>query len=133
MQNNDIMKGKYSYVHFLWDSLMIIFPKEFKFEANCHYQGRAPYSNMYADSNVYLDFGAKKECFNKKLIFSVNATDPFRQNKQNISMKVSGKETYSVKQNYYSQNFKFGVTWRFGSIKAQNRTNERDDTSERAK
>lgn len=116
-----------------YGSLTFILPKEFKFEANCHYKGKAPYSNMYADSNVYLDFGAKKECFNKKLIFSVNATDPFRQNKQNISMKVSGKETYSVKQNYYSQNFKFGVTWRFGSIKAQNRTNERDDTSERAK
>lgn len=121
------------FFHNYYGSLTFILPKDFKFEANCSYHGKAPYSNMYADSNVYLDFGAKKECFNKKLIFSINATDPFRTNKQNISMKVNGKEIYRVKQNYYSQNFKLGVTWKFGSIKAQNRTNERDDTSERAK
>ena len=121
------------FFHNYYGSLTFILPKDFKFEANCYYHGKAPYSNMYADSYVYLDFGAKKECFNKKLIFSINATDPFRMSNQNISMKVNGKETYRVKQSFRSQNFRFGVTWKFGSMKAQNRTNERDDTSERAK
>lgn len=116
-----------------YGSLTFMLPKEFKVEATCSYSGKMPYSNMYSDGYTYIDFGAKKECFNKKLVLSINATDPFRMGKQDGYMKVDGREIYRVKQNYYTQTFKFGVTWKFGSIRADIRTNERDDTSARAK
>lgn len=116
-----------------YGSLTFTLPKEFKIGATCSYSGKLSYSNMYSKGYTYMEFGAKKECFNKKLILSVNATDPFRMGKQDLYMKADGKEIYRVKQNIYNQSFKFGVTWKFGSIKAESRTNERDDTAARAK
>ena len=108
---------------FTWNARMQMsfrLPYDISVQSTVNYRSRQVISQGYRKANYGMDFGLRKNFFNKKLTLSLNCRDLLNSRKwQNYTS--SDTFTRFQKNRRQSRNFNLTVTWNFGNMKRKDR------------
>ena len=122
---------------FTWNARMQMsfrLPYDISVQSTVNYRSRQVISQGYRKANYGMDFGVRKNFFNKKLTVSLNCRDLLNSRKWQ-TYTSSDTFTRFQKNRRQSRNFNLTVTWNFGNMKRKDRQqgqgqDEQDDNND---
>ena len=105
--------------NFTWNARMqasLRLPYDISMQTTFNYRSRQVISQGYRKANYGVDFGIRKNFFNKKLTLSVNCRDLLDSRKWR---NYTSSDTFKRHQKNWrnSRTFNFTLTWNFGNMK----------------
>ncbi len=115
-----------------WNARMqasVILPYDISVQLSGRYRSRQAITQGYRPSTYMMDFGARKNFFNKKLTLSINCRDLLDSRKW---QSVTSSDTYWRKQinRRNSRNFSATLTWNFGNLSKKPMQSDQHDSSD---
>ena len=109
--------------NFTWNARMqasLRLPYDISMQTTFNYRSRQVISQGYRKANYGVDFGIRKNFFNKKLTLSVNCRDLLDSRKWR---NYTSSDTFKRHQKNWrnSRTFNFTLTWNFGNMKRKAR------------
>ncbi len=129
--DNQTVTGKGNH-NFTWNArtqASLRLPYDISVQTTLHYRSRQVISQGYRKASYGMDFGVRKNFFNKKFTVSLNCRDLLDSRKWE-NYTSSDTFTRYQKNRRQSRNFNLTVTWNFGNMKRKDRPQnqgEQDD------
>ncbi len=113
---------------FSWDARMlasVILPYDLSIQLTGNYRSRGVITQGYRKPNASMDLGVRKTFFNKKLAVAFNWRNVFGTRKWE---NYTESDTFWRHQkNWRKPNFNVQVTWSFGNMNNEKRTQQREE------
>ncbi len=123
--NNQTVTGA-EQKRFTWNARVqasLALPYDINIQVSGRYRSRQAITQGYRPATYLMDFGIRKNFFNKLFTLSVNCRDLLDSRKWETN---TGSDTYSRHQinRRHSRGFSATLTWNFGNMKSKNRRQE---------